>query len=505
MYTRRINFLFFLTSREQHTPPKLRFALAAGLLILTSCGFMDLRPMGVSTSPDSFNELLAGEYTPVIVGFDTEVEKIGTQGAVQIKSETGSVEGDFSWEGNRLFFVPLQGWQRGTRYVLSLSGTVSSLDGREILLDRHIPFYALSRDLPPVLESFAPADGASVGVGSPGAPVTELRFSRPMDRLSAELAFTLEGLGERSFEWDEDDRLLRILPAKPLSPWTVYRWTINNKALSREGVPLAKTVSAQFSTDGDRLFPKVLRVFPVMLSGPNWLPTGGDMAGDLGPGQGIAVEFNKPMGESLLRAVRFDPSLSGRTEKISESAAVFIPDRDPEPEIVYTLIITGDVSDLAGLKMGADYTQIFQADIPFLKVLSFTADGALPLRPGEKDSATEGDLGGPLGVPVDIAGGGVLRYIIRFSQPFTEEAKLDTAFRISLIPFFPGTLDPIGLRSLAWLSDDSLRMEWEGLSPGSAGEAHYYKIVLPGGKGGIGTGGGMYFREDQFLFLEAIN
>jgi hypothetical protein len=47
-------------------------------------------------------------------------------------------------------------------------------------------------------------------------------------------------------------------------------------------------------------------------------------------------------------------------------------------------------------------------------------------------------------------------------------------------------------------------MEWEGLRPGAAGEAHYYRLDIPGGRGGIGDGGGMYLEEDNFLFLEAV-
>jgi hypothetical protein len=470
--------------------------------IFLSCGFMDLRPIIVSTSPGGMNEVLPDPYSPVVVRFDTEMVKPDAQGAVQVNSGDGSVEGDFFWEGTGLFFVPLSGWKAGTRYTLSLSGTVYARDGRELRLDRHIPFYALSRSDPPVVESFFPPDGASVEVKAGGAGIAELRFSRPMDKTSTETAFTMEGLGERSFEWEDDDRLLTIRGEKALAPWTTYRWTIGSKAQSRDGVPLAKTVSAQFCTDADRLFPQGPRVFPAIRSGSRWLPAGEDMAGGLGPGQGIIIEFNKPMGENLFRLIRFDPSLAGRTEKISESAAVFIPDRDPEPETVYTLIVPGDVQDSKGLRMGADYTQVFRADIPWLRIISFTADGVPPLEP---EASGRGGFGGPLAAPVDLAGGGVFRYTIRFSLPFTEEAKSDTALRIILSPFFPGTLEPIALRSVTWLSDDRLRMEWEGVTPGVLGEARYYKLDIPGGKGGIGNGGGMYLRENQFLYLEAVN
>jgi hypothetical protein len=462
---------------------------------------MDLRPIGFSTTPGLMDEVLPEDYSPVLIDFDTEM-MAETKQAVQISAEEGPLEGDFFWEGNRLSFVPLEGWKPGIRYTLSLSGTVYSRDGRELRLDRQIPFYALFRSLPPLLESFSPADGASVEVYAGGTVAAEFRFSRPMDRLSVELAFTMEGLGERSFSWTDDDQNLRVIPAKALNPWTVYRWNIGTKAQSREGVPLAKVYSARFCTDGDRTFPFVQRVFPMLRSGAQWFPSAPDLDAGLGPEQGIGFEFNKPLGDNLSQSLRFDPSLPGRIEKISETAFVFIPDRDPEPETVYSLILSGDLRDAGGLRMGSEYTRNFRTDIPFLRIISLDIEGLPPLTPDE-DSG-DGRLGGPQQGPVDMAGGGVLRYSIRFSLPFTEDAKREAAFRISLSPFFPGTLEPVALRSLTWLSADLLRMEWEGLKAGTAEEAHYYKLSLPGGKGGLNNGGGMYLREDKFLYLEAV-
>lgn len=478
----------------------LVFSWTLGLF--SSCGFMDLRPIGISTSPGSLNEILPGAYSPVLVAFDTEMRESETKQAVQINAEEGPLEGDFFWEGNRLLFIPLEGWKPGIRYTLSLSGIVYSLDGRELRLDRQIPFYALFRSLPPLLESFSPADEASVELTAPETAVAEFRFSRPMDRLSVELAFTMEGLGERSFYWADDDRLLKIIPAKALSPWTVYRWNIGPKAQSREGVPLAKAYSARFCTGQDRIFPSVRRVFPMIRSEARWFPAGTDLCAGLGPEQGIGIEFNKPLGDKLSSSIRFDPSLPGRIETISETVFVYIPSRDPEPETVYTLIVSGDLQDAGGLRMGAEYTLNFRAGIPFLRIISLDIEGLPALEP--EAASGGGRIGGPLKAPVDLAGGGVLRYSIRFSLPFTEAAKREAAFRVALSPFFPGSLEPVALRSLTWLSADLLYMEWEGLEAGTAEEAHYYKLNLPGGKGGLNNGGGMYFREDAFLYLEAV-
>ncbi|MDR1618989.1 MAG: Ig-like domain-containing protein [Treponema sp.] len=466
-----------------------------------SCGFVDLRPVGVNIFPEKMDTILEDEYSPLSIGFDTGMEKAGAEQMIQVMYGGGTVEGDLSWQGNKLLFRPVSGWLPGTRYTLTLSGTLYSLDGRELRLDTQIPFYAVSRSPAPLLESFYPPEGASVGTAPGDHNRLELFFSLPMDRMSTEGALVIEGMGKKKYEWQDDGRRLLILPENPLSPWKIYRWNIGTGARSRQGVPLARALSARFSTDLDRLFPAVLGVYPLINSGGRWFPTGGTIEKDLGPGQGIGVDFNKPMGEGVLRAVRLEPSLPGRTERLSPSSIVFIPDRDPVPETFYTLTVSGDTRDEGGLSLDADYRIGFVADIPFLRILSITMENTDP--PGAGGAAGPGTGDGILRAPVNEANGGVLRFTIRFSLPFEAAAKLDAGFRISLETFFPKNLDPVSLRYVSWLSDDLIRMEWEGLCPGISGEAHYYRLSVPGGKGGIGTGR-MYLEEDRIFFLEAV-
>jgi hypothetical protein len=445
------------------------------------------------------NAVLPSAYSPVVVNFGAVMERAGAVELLRITRSGGSVEGDISWNGISLLFVPAAGWTAGVRYELVLSGSAWAVDGRELRVEKYLPFYAVSASGPPLVESFVPPDGASVGT-SPGETRIGIRFSRAMDRLSTEMAFTFEGAGKLSYAWEDGDTLLTVQSEKNLEPWTVYRWSLGEGALGKDGVPLGKKSGGHFVTDSDRIVPRVTAVFPMLRSGGIWLPSGGTIENDLGPGQGIGIDFNKPMSEKVLLSMRIDPSLSGRAEFRSPSSLVFIPDRNPEPETVYTLTVGSDAEDTGGMKMGNDFTLVFTPDIPFLRMLSFAADGAPVLEAGPGGTGTE-----PLVVqsPVDSAGGGVLRFTLRFSLSFTTEAKKETAFRISLDPFFPGILLPVNLRFAEWLSDDRLRMEWEGLEAG-VDEAHYYRLVIPGGKGGIDNGQGIYLAEDGMLYVEAV-
>jgi hypothetical protein len=441
--------------------------------------------------------VLPGEYSPVILHFDTEMEPFETEKVLQIlqiSSGSGAVEGDIFWNGNELHFIPVHGWTAGVRYTLSLTGTIHSIDGRELRLERFIAFYAINQSPPPLVTRFSPADGESVGSTD---TVLELRFSCPMERISTETSFTLEGTAAQKFEWAEDDTVLKIIPEKSFGAWISCRWGLKTGAKSRDGVPLAKAFSARFSTDRDRLLPAVQRVFPALNSDGRWIPTGGGIECDLGPGQGIVVEFNKPAGDNILRSLRFDPPLAGRIEALSDNSIIFIPNKDPEPETAYTLIVSAEIRDSEGLKPGEDFRIVFVPDIPYLKIISFSVDN------GSVQDMTGTGPGAVVPVPAEPANGEA-GFTIGFSLPLTAEEKQNTASRISLVPFFPRTLEPVALRSVTWISDDRIRMKWERLKPGDDGEAHYYKLSIPGGKGGVTGGGGMYFREDQFFYLEAV-
>ena len=473
------------------------------LPLLCSCGFADLRILNFATVPAEPYAVLPESDSHVIIYFDTEMKKIETETVLSVNSPQGPVEGDLKWEGNELHFIPAAPWISGLRYVMKISGIIFSMDGRDLQVSRELPFYAPSFAMLPNLLSVSPQDGASVLSFIPGEIMLSLEFSQPMDRKSTESSLNCDGGGEKIFQWSDDDRLLNVLPGNSLSPWTAYRWSLSEKALSREGAPLAKAASGRFITDLDRVFPRVLKVVPLLRGGGNsdiwgsWVQLDRDLENGLGPGQGIGVEFSKPMDMERLRfSFGFEPSLAGHLEMISPASAVYVPDRNPEPESLYTMKISGDVRDSRGLKMGEEYRLLFHSDLPYLSILSLVFDEGEPITDPEK--------AGVFFVKTEEADRGLIRFAIHFSLPFSAEAQGDFISGISLKPFFPNTLGSVNLRFVRWPGSDLVRMEWEGIEAGKDGEAHYYKLVLPGGKSGISNGEASYMKEEMYFYFEAV-
>jgi hypothetical protein len=479
-------------------------------LILLGCGFADLRPIGIQTIPEGPGEILPDPFSPVVLIFDTEVEKGEAEALLRIGSDSGTVEGDLFWEGNRLSFVPLGAWKPGIRYVLRLSGTLDALDGRTATVTKSIPVCAPAAASRPVLVSFSPAEGASTEVSPPGETLLELDFSLPMDRKSTEEELVFDIPGEKIFTWSGEDTKLRVSSGEALAAWTLYRWSLSEKVLGRDGAPLAKTAEGRFITDLDRVFPELVRIMPLARREGDlpdegiwgeWVPLAPNLERGLGSAQALGLEFSKSMnGESLLRSISFEPSLSGRTEQLSSRSFVFVPERDPDPETSYTLKVSGRVLDAGGLSLGEDYSLVFSSDIPYLKLLSLAVDRA-------ESELTEVVHRGCYFLPIDLSKGGAARFILRFSLPFETEALREGALAIELEPHFPPSLPAVFLRFAGRVKKDRIRMVWEGLEGGSAAEPHYYRLRIPGGRNGLHTGegsyGGSYLREDLIIYFKA--
>ena len=458
--------------------------------LLISCGFIDLRPINITIEPGKAGAVLPAADSPVIIKFDTEMIKNDAEGILQITSDSGSVSGDKFWKGNNLYFVPVQGWTAGIRYALSLTGSIRSIDGRELRIERYISFYAVNNNHPPVLVYHNPPDGASVSTNNINY---EFHFSRSMDRLSTESALILEGISKKNIEWSADDKILKVALENALSPWVLYKWSVRDSAKSADGVPLQKTYSGHFITDMDQTPPKVTGIYPVLNENGRWYATGLEMETGLRQGHGIAVEFNKPMGESVLRSLRFEPSLQGRTEYLSEESIVYIFARDPEPETIYTLTISGDTRDIEGLKIGTDFKIYFTPDIPVLKILSVKAGG------NEIDFSQANN---PARISIDAATG-LLDLTIYFSLIFDFNEMKNAPWRITLAPLFPRSLSPVALQYVNWASGDRLLLRWEGLKTGDE-YPHYYRLTIPGGAGGISSSPGINMKENITILLEAV-
>ncbi|AEJ19211.1 Ig-like domain-containing protein [Gracilinema caldarium] len=476
--------------------------------ILISCNIIDLRPIGYSLYPAEADGILPEPFSALKISFDTEMDEREVEKALTVTSRAGSIEGDLHWHGTTLVFVPLSPWKAGIRYNLALKGLVHAKDGRELRLSLDHPFYGLLKGVAPILLSVDPPSGATVAVqvtdtdlSAPHGPPLQFRFSRSMDRKTVQDALTIEGIDRIEWLWSDEDQVLQVTPQKPLNPWTVYRWNLKTSATSREGIPLGKEAQGTFSTNLDAERPRIEATLCFGRTGTDWVELGSTL-NDLDIGQALGVRFSEPMNrESLLQALRIEPTLSGYTVQIDERTVGYIPDRPPEPGITYVLIVSADTKDLSALSLEQEYREVFTPSIPYLELRSVQADGAL-IFSGPFSERPQGVYTAPLQAPE-----GKLAINLQFSHPFTAEAQIALLKQVNLAPYFPGSLAPVALQRGSWLSDSTVRLVWVGLEGGSVDVPHYYRLSLAGGRSGITTslqeGLGYWLKEPIVLMLEA--
>jgi hypothetical protein len=491
----------------------LRFA--AGCFILNgflSCAFADLRPVSVSTDPAEPETILNEVSTPVSVCFDTPMRQSEVERILSVDYYAGKAQGDLKWQDNNLFFYPVGGWTPGVRYTLSLNGNAFSEDGRDANFSNYVPFYAVKKEAAPFLTHFYPDDGESVGVLPEDGGKIKLFFSGPMDEKSVEDAFSIDGIGKMNFAWNGSRTELEICPDVPLDAWNIYRWSLGAKAISTEGIPIAKSYSAQFTANKDKVFPKVKYVCPALKSekkdgdyegGYYWRESTMSIENHLGTSQSIAIVFTKAMDKkSVENGLRFEPSLTGNIEQYSPTIFHFIPLRQPETETLYRLTISSETKDCYGLKLQDEYAINFVVDIPYLELTS--------LKQFDKGSATElSNIKNGMILPVNILSGvEECKLVFQFSLPVDDiESRANIAQSIRLEPFFPASLNGVVLRWANWigLGNDILTLEWEGLAPGEESQPNYYKLTIPGSSSGISDGAGSYLKDTIIIYLEALH
>ena len=461
----------------------------------SACGLIDLRPVSVTVDPSTAYTVLKSRDAVISVGFSTEPIRLEAERAFSVQSRSGTVEGDYFWDACGFSWKPVSPWEPGTRYRLSLSGSIQTVDGREARPEIDVPFYAVRFSGPPLIVSFLPDDGASVGVGGNGLSVLALVFSESMDGRAVRDALSLRPSAEFELSWNADMTAVTLVPDAPLSPCASYTWTLATTATALDGAPLSSEAHASFTTDLDATAPHVERTYPVIFSGGTWVEAAPDLAG-LDAGHSIAVLFSEAVEEGGARSgIRIEPSRTGYADAVSPRLVVYTPERDWEPETALTLIVSEDVKDLSGLSLVDEYKERFSPIVPFLRVMQVESG----------DGEISADLVGAAVLPVTVgtAPEGEFTMIFSFSSAFDAATKVAALEGVSLSVFFPATLPTPTLRGASWPSDDTLSCTWEGLRSSDATSTHYYRLVVSGGQSGVYSGSGCYLEEDAAIHLEA--
>jgi len=343
-------------------PAPLCMALLLGLA--SSCGLVDLRPVGLSIVPAQAGAVLATTRTALTVSFDAVPDRLAVERSFQVSDPKQAVAGDFLWSDRALSWSPVVPWSPGVRYRLAIHGSIPMTDGREARLAVDVPFYAVRRAGLPTLVSVWPESGASIDVPPSGQPFLRLDFSGPMDTLSVDKALVLQPACEAARVWNDDHTGLSLCATVGLSPRVGYRWSLGTGATDVDGAPLAEAASGTFRTDDAGAPPEVERVYAVGRTADTWVEVA-DTIASLDSGQSLAIRFSKDMDAASLRSgIRLEPSQSGTVDCAGPRVAIFTPSHGWQPELALTLVVSTGLVDQTGLHPVQEYRTSFMPATP---------------------------------------------------------------------------------------------------------------------------------------------
>ena len=225
--------------------------------------------------------------------------------------------------------------------------------------------------LPPTIVESDPPVGSTI----PLQGEIVLYFNQAMDQASVENALSSVPPMEAVYSW-LDPATLQLKIGQNLAPNTDLVLNLDVSAMAANGLTLQDPTTLSFFT------PDWLK--PITL-----LPSPGGI--EIDPESAIVVAFNQPvvaLGEAITDpppAFSISPSIAGKGEWINTSTYQFSPDPGLAGGITYQVVLTSQLSSLAGAELDPESTRSWSFSTAYPQIVSrepFLGDTDVPLDAG---------------------------------------------------------------------------------------------------------------------------
>jgi len=186
-------------------------------------------------------------------------------------------------------------------------------------------------------------------------PAIEIKFSETMDKAKTEEAFTITGEHQPKghFRWDGNSIYFDLI--EDLHNATVYTITIRSSAEDKSGNNLTNNVTSTFSIGSDLIKPEIIQI----------LPSDGTFVEDLFTP--ILVSFSEPVQlDSVKKGFSTSPYIVGNITLENNNATLVFTPYDPYIHgVLYSVILSTDITDVAGNRLLKEYKSLFKAGTDF--------------------------------------------------------------------------------------------------------------------------------------------
>jgi len=483
-------------------PAALASVAAVSLLLLCTCRLVNLQRLECSHNPCRADQIV-GTKDLLWIEFSIPLVQEEVEALCAVCDESGPVDGELTWAGNRLSFDPVPALRPGVRYVLSCCGTVGSVDGRTFTLDVRVPFFFQTKGPPPQLIQQEPGSAETVSVHEP----LRLTFSKPMDTGAFADGFHIVPDTSWSVSWSSGRDTVTVSPDPAWDNLTYYSWSLSRDVSDEDGVPLACTYASGFIVQEDMTGPTLIEVQPAVRSGSVFLPVEPSdpvaPLDDLLYRDAILLTFSEAVDfHSVERAFQLDPGVSGALEEIDPVSFAFVPADGYTMNQHYRLRIASSVNDLAGNPAPEEVELWFTPDIPLQSVERIRCEGASTrdYLPADFNLSTP--------QPFDFTEIGPDRFhtfVIAFSVAFDHESRTRMTDAVRCEAFYPSSIWSPELESASWnVPGTELTLHYAGFEESPAGsQKNLYRLFISGGSQTSVNQLGSFLQEDVWLLLEA--
>ncbi|MBN1836702.1 MAG: Ig-like domain-containing protein [Spirochaetales bacterium] len=470
----------------------LAAAAMAGAALAWSCALVLVPDLsGTVYFPERENQVITQDQVPSI-RFAIVPERSSVEAIFTVADVGGRVSGRYSWDGQRVAFVPEPPLVHGRRYVMSFSGSFRDQRGVEYQVDRVVPFFVGSAagEALYVVES----DPVSGGMAARDQEI-RVEFSRPVDPLSAPRGLSLSPDTRHSLRWENDNRILYLCP-EPEEGWDhlcVYTLRLDEELLDPAGTPLARAEEIVFLVQEDSAAPTVQEILPAFDDPSAGFPlTGLSLEEEVGLQEAIRIRFSEAMEPGATEeSFSLCPPAAGVLYWPDVQTLVFVPEAGYQAGTAYLILLSERACDACGNRLdgyvpvgfttraaGIEITTTFLDDGTVILPGGYTTVAPLPVRLGP---------GGECNLLLTLSGGS-------FETSAEKQAVLEA---ITLSGVFPPSGVPVPeLIGFSWDGDVRLSLTYAGLELSTPSHAVYYLLRIRGGVGGVATDGGEQLERD---------
>jgi len=348
------------------------------LFLYVSCDavlFDQSSPSVTSTYPSNGASDISPD-TVFMISFSEEMDRESVERGVSLsKLGDENVKGIFSWEGNTVYFTPINSLHVNPEYFLTVSKSVEDVNGNNLLEDSVVNFTVLGRSAKPSILWINPSDGSNI---TDDTNRITIGFSTNMDLTSLQDAFSLSPSVTGIVTSISNGRVLLFQPTTPLIFGTVYTVKVSKSAKDVAGNPLDLEYSYSFTVGNDFTAPSLISF--ATQGGTNIIP-GSDIITNISKSSTLIVGFSEIMEESsTIGAFSIEPSIEGILN-LSGSNLIFTPNTPLLSEAVYKITIADSAKDIQGNSINAETQFRFKTDAidsRLLKVLEIRGGDGVP-------------------------------------------------------------------------------------------------------------------------------